>query len=80
MSGDADADALASALFGEGPGGFVVSGPEQELRDLGEHVAVLVLGSTGGESLRVEHEGECVIDVALAELRQAHVALKALFP
>jgi phosphoribosylformylglycinamidine synthase len=80
VSGDADADALASALFGEGPGGFVVSGPEQELRDLGEHVAVLVLGSTGGESLRVEHEGECVIDVALAELRQAHVALKALFP
>jgi phosphoribosylformylglycinamidine synthase len=80
VSGDAGADVLRGALFGEGPGGFVVSGPEQWLRDLGEHVAVLALGSVGGESLRVEHDGECVIDVALAELRQAHVALQALFP
>jgi phosphoribosylformylglycinamidine synthase len=80
VSADGSADELRGALFGEGAGGFVVSGSEQRLRDLGEHVAVLVLGSVGGESLRFEHEGECVIDVALPELRQAHVALQALFP
>ncbi len=41
------------ALFGEGSGGFIVSGHEQELRALGELTPVQILGSVGGDVLRL---------------------------
>jgi phosphoribosylformylglycinamidine synthase subunit PurL len=47
-----------SALFGEGPGGFVVAGPQAALREMageGERrgVTVLALGEAGGETLEL---------------------------
>jgi phosphoribosylformylglycinamidine synthase len=67
------------ALFGEGPGGFVVSGGAEAIARLAERTGVSVLGQVGGRRLAVslqEEEGagagEPVIDVPVAELRAAH--------
>ncbi|HEV2787684.1 MAG TPA: phosphoribosylformylglycinamidine synthase subunit PurL, partial [Solirubrobacteraceae bacterium] len=66
-------------LFGEAPGrGFVVSGPEDALRRLGERVALALIGTTGGDALEVVCGG-LRIEVALDELRAAHGALAPLF-
>ncbi|CAN5592359.1 phosphoribosylformylglycinamidine synthase subunit PurL [soil metagenome] len=60
------------ALFGEGPGRFVVSGPEAAIGALGERA--VRIGAVGGEVLRVcEHEWP------LAELRGASAALAEAF-
>ncbi len=62
-----------TALFGEGPGGFVVAGSEQALRELaseGEErgVVVLRIGDVSGEAIElVAAEAEARIDVAEAE-------------
>jgi phosphoribosylformylglycinamidine synthase subunit PurL len=84
--------ATATALFGEGSGGFVVSGGERELRALGELTAVSILGSVCGEVLQIEcharaggedsstHAGvEGAIEMTLGELADAHQALGRLF-
>jgi phosphoribosylformylglycinamidine synthase subunit PurL len=55
----ASGDPLAR-LFGEGPGGFVVSGPEDAVRELGERTAMRRLGTVGGESLRIVAGGRQV--------------------
>ncbi len=65
-----------ASLFGEGPGGFVVSGPKSALEELGRQTPVRILGSVGGESLRIDPG----LELTLAELREAHRALEALFP
>ncbi len=65
----------SAALFGEAPGGFLVSGAQRALEELGLHTAVLVLGSVGGETLRIDS-----LEWTLAELTEAHGALRALFP
>jgi phosphoribosylformylglycinamidine synthase subunit PurL len=57
--------------FGEGPGGFVVSGPESALRELGGEI----LGTVGGSELAIDG-----IRIALDELREAHASLGRLFP
>jgi phosphoribosylformylglycinamidine synthase II len=92
----ADDDASA-VLFGEAPGGFLVSGPQSALEELGRRTAVLVLGHVGGQSLRIEHPGAIAgptspsdptpssapaltLEWTLAELAEAHGALRALFP
>jgi hypothetical protein len=62
-------------LFGEGPGGFLVSGSEQALQALGERVAVSPIGTVGGEKLAVELTGEASalsLEVSLEELSSAH--------
>jgi phosphoribosylformylglycinamidine synthase subunit PurL len=62
-----------TALFGEGPGGFVVCGPEQTINDLvaqGEArgVAVMRIGDVGGEGIElVAAEAEARVDLADAE-------------
>jgi phosphoribosylformylglycinamidine synthase len=62
-----------TALFGEGPGGFVVAGSKQALRDLaseGEErgVAVLRIGDVGGEEIELAAaETEPTLRVAEAE-------------
>ncbi|MGA8744375.1 MAG: phosphoribosylformylglycinamidine synthase subunit PurL [Solirubrobacterales bacterium] len=48
------------ALFGEGPGGFLLSGDRAELKSLG----AIVLGEVGGEDLRI---GDLCIPLAQAE-------------
>ena len=70
----------AAALFGEGSGGFVVSGGEDELRALGARASVRIVGSVGGEALRidVDPDGES-IELTLDELARAHGALADLF-
>jgi phosphoribosylformylglycinamidine (FGAM) synthase-like enzyme len=44
------------ALFGEGPGGFVVSAPGEALDRLAERVPLLRLGTVGGDSLSLSFE------------------------
>ncbi len=62
-----DLDGLgAEALFGEGPGAFVVSGPPSALRAFG--AAARVLGEVGGEALVIAGE----LEVPLAALAEAH--------
>ena len=53
-------------LFGEGPGAFVVSGPEQSLRAFGG--AAVRIGTVGGSSLVIEG----ALSVPVAELSAAH--------
>jgi phosphoribosylformylglycinamidine (FGAM) synthase-like enzyme len=70
----------AAALFGEGSGGFVVSGGKDELRTLGARASVRIVGSVGGEALRIDvnPDGES-IELRLDELARAHGALAELF-
>ena len=66
-------------LFGEGPGGFVLSGSPERLGALAEHLDVFVCGTVGGDRLRIAME-PARIDVALEDLRAAHSGgLAALF-
>jgi phosphoribosylformylglycinamidine synthase len=67
-------------LFGEGPGGFVVSGHPEAVRQLAERgIEVDVLGTVGGDALSLTIAGE-TIAVALDELHAAHGALARFFP
>ena len=85
VDGPADVDGSAglggdpwSALFGEGPGGFLVSGTESGVRALGRRTPVTLLGTVGGPTLRIALGAE-EIDVTLTELAAAHAALAELF-
>ncbi len=62
------------ALFGEGPGGFVVSGSPDALRELGAEP----IGTVGGEALEIE-AGNARLSVSLERLRVAHASLGAMF-
>jgi phosphoribosylformylglycinamidine synthase II len=66
-------------LFGEAPGGFVLSGPETALRALGERVAVRVIGVVGGSELRIGLSDGNTLEANLGELAQAHGALAGHF-
>jgi phosphoribosylformylglycinamidine synthase len=67
------------ALFGEGPGGFVVSGSAQALDALAAETPVHDLGEVGGGLLEIA-AGEARIEASLDDLREAGMALGALFP
>jgi phosphoribosylformylglycinamidine synthase II len=76
----------AATLFGEGSGGFVVSGEESALRALGERTAVRIVGTVGGETLRIDlgsadaqGSEEVLVELSGAELASAHRALGELF-
>jgi phosphoribosylformylglycinamidine synthase II len=78
----AQLDALGgveAALFGEGPGGFLVSGEAGSLERLAERVALRRLGTVGGDSLAIEAAGEGAILVSLEDLARAHGKLAELF-
>jgi phosphoribosylformylglycinamidine synthase II len=70
-------------LFGEGPGGFLVSGESDALRALGEHASVRVLGNVGGETLKVAlgplDGASETIAISLEQLAQAHASMAELF-
>jgi phosphoribosylformylglycinamidine synthase II len=66
-------------LFGEGPGGFVVSGSREALDGLAAHVPLALIGSVGGDALDVLIAGEG-FTATLEDLRSAHAALAPLFP
>jgi phosphoribosylformylglycinamidine synthase len=66
------------ALFGEAPGGFVVTGGDAELRALGASVEVQIVGSVSGSWLTIV-AGDGRIELSLELLHEAHGALGALF-
>jgi phosphoribosylformylglycinamidine synthase len=66
------------ALFGEAPGGFVVSGADAALRRLARSVELEVIGTIGGGQLTIV-AGDARIQLALERLREAHAGLAALF-
>jgi phosphoribosylformylglycinamidine synthase len=66
-------------LFGEAPGGFVVSGPEAALRALAARTPVELIGTVGGTRLELR-AGEARIEHSLDTLREANLALRQLFP
>jgi phosphoribosylformylglycinamidine synthase II len=70
-------DDVWTHLFGERPGGFVVSGPREALAALA--IPVDVLGTVGGAELEVTIAGETT-RWSLDDLREAHGALARLFP
>jgi len=67
-----------SALFGEGPGGFLVSGQAPALEELTRRTPVAKLGTVGGETLRISAPG-AELSLALGELSRAHARLGELF-
>jgi phosphoribosylformylglycinamidine synthase len=65
------------ALFGEGPGGFLISGEREKLERLaGDGVAVLHLGKVGGETIEIA-AGDRSIAVPLADAAAAWRSLPA---
>jgi phosphoribosylformylglycinamidine synthase II len=60
-------------LYGEAPGGFVVSGPRDVVAELGT-----VIGEVGGDALAIEAGGASLTH-SLSALREAHGALAELF-
>src|SRR4051794_15140074 len=70
----ADAQDLWAQLFGEGPGGFVVSGHPSAIARLAERTPLDVVGAVGGDALSIAVAGER-IEASLGELREAHGAL-----
>jgi phosphoribosylformylglycinamidine synthase len=70
----------AEALFGEAPGGFLVSAPAAALSALGEDVAVTVIGEVSdAPALDLHLPGGEKIELLVDELRHAHGALAQLF-
>ncbi len=65
-------------LFGEGPGGFLVSGPVSGVRSLGRRTYVRVIGTVRGQELRIAVGGQSV-NWPLEELSGAHQSLAELF-
>jgi phosphoribosylformylglycinamidine synthase len=87
--------AVVRALFGEAPGGFVVSGPAQALAGIAAGVAVRTIGRVGGRALTIHaaggtgHDapggtnhgepGAALLELSLAQLSRAHGRLAELF-
>jgi phosphoribosylformylglycinamidine synthase len=69
---DGDVKALP-LLYGEAPGGFVVSGPREVVAELGT-----VIGEVGGDELRIR-AGATELAHRLGVLREAHGALRRYF-
>ena len=70
---------LDTALFGEAPGGFILSGHQGAIEELATATGLTVIGHVGGESLSLQ-AGEEQMEWTLAELRAAHDGLVACFP
>jgi len=71
-----------SALFGESPGGFLVSGQAAALGELGRRTPVRVIGRVGEDALTIVEAGATagmMLTVTLEELARAHSALAELF-
>jgi phosphoribosylformylglycinamidine synthase II len=79
--------AATAALFGECPGGFIVSGEAGQLRELTAqaaraNVAMHVLGRVGEDVLNIVEAGAVagtMITVSLQQLADAHASLQELF-
>jgi phosphoribosylformylglycinamidine synthase II len=69
------------ALFGEGSGGFVVSGSDVALNELAQDVPLHRLGAVGGDSLLLSagESAGALVTISLDELSRAHASLADLF-
>jgi phosphoribosylformylglycinamidine synthase II len=76
LGAEADAE---TALFGEGPGGFLVSGEAAALEELATRAPLRRLGTVSGDSLAIEAAGEGAILASLEDLSRAHGKLAELF-
>jgi len=74
----ADADPLQT-LFGECPGGFLVSGIATGVRALGRRTRVRVIGTVSTDALSIQL-GDVSLSATLTELTEVHGALAELFP
>ncbi|MCW3030669.1 MAG: phosphoribosylformylglycinamidine synthase, partial [Solirubrobacterales bacterium] len=72
------APSTRAALFGEGPGGFLVSGGAEAIEQLGRSAPLRHLGRVGGDSLSLAIADES-FELALDELARAHESLAELF-
>jgi phosphoribosylformylglycinamidine synthase II len=68
---DADGERLLEALFGEGAGGFVLSGPRPVLAALARELQLTFVGEVGGDQLAFTLDGDVTLSWPLAELREA---------
>jgi phosphoribosylformylglycinamidine synthase II len=73
-----DASNPVERLFGEGPGGFVVSGSLEEFAQLAAHAPLEVLGTVGADTLSISIAGETT-GITRKDLAEAHGALAELF-
>ncbi len=72
-----------ASIFGESPGGFLLSGPPEALRDLPPALPLTRIGTVGGAALRIEIDARegAVIEIALSELEAARSGgLAGFFP
>ncbi|MEX1141299.1 MAG: phosphoribosylformylglycinamidine synthase subunit PurL [Thermoleophilaceae bacterium] len=69
---------LEAGLFGEGVGGFVISGAAEAIDRLAAQATVTSLGTVGGDSLTVR-AGAAHPSLSLRELERAHAALAPAF-
>jgi phosphoribosylformylglycinamidine synthase len=63
------------ALFGEGPGGFLLSGAAQDIERLAERVALQSIGTVGGDQLRIslpDAAPATTVALTLEELSEAY--------
>jgi phosphoribosylformylglycinamidine synthase len=67
----ADGEALLEALFGEGAGGFVLSGPRPALAALAREIQLQFVGEVGGDALTLRLDADAALAWPLAELRSA---------
>jgi phosphoribosylformylglycinamidine synthase len=70
------------ALFGEGCGGFLVSGGTDALLELGTRVPVSPIGTVGGSVLSIAEPGAAegsILTLTLEQLAHAHAELAELF-
>ncbi len=73
---------LAAVLFGECPGGFIVSGRADALDELGQRVPSILIGRVGDDLLSIVEAGAgagTTLTLTLDELARAHASLAALF-
>ncbi len=76
---DGDGGDPFQTLFGEGSGGFLVSGTPSGVSALGRRTHVRVLGATvSGDALRIDLD-DISLSATLSELADAHAALDDLF-
>ena len=66
-------------LFGEGPGGFLVSGTPNGVHSLGRRTRLRTIGVVGGDALTIAL-ADTTVSATLSELIEAHSALAELFP
>jgi phosphoribosylformylglycinamidine synthase len=74
LSGGLEGAPVEHVLFGEGPGGVLLAGPPEGLRDLQESLqphGFLMVGETGGDRVDIT-TGVATLSVPVAAARHAH--------